>query len=588
MEVNEAAEGEQGVDGRCESLWGEGEEREGRRGEEGEGEMVKRLERENAELRGEVEILRHLMFLIKEDLNVKNEQFDYLYTSLKAAREQSERERKLASRAAESSTTRQQRQKMPPEPSPTPPSHPSLPTACSCTTTTSLTASQPTQPEAGRNNRHNGRSYPWLTSLLEDLTSRVVSNLSALELTSLALASRTMRRCTDDNQLWAALYRQRYQRVQSVEDAGLTWKQRFARRFCTALNWRKGKAGILTLRGHSGTVTSVAFDGHHIISASDDGSIALWAMARQPTRQSTVLRPPPALALAQLAQGKVASSQGVYGAGNGAELHRPANGYSSFLQAEKLMSFHGHGGPVWAVSVDFSLKRLASGSYDKTIKCWDLRTGSCTATLRGHGAWVSCLSLHQAVVGRIVSGSWDATIKVWDEGRGVARRSLHCGVGNALYCLHWHTGQPGLVAVGCRHRQIQLWDLESGNNVTNFHGHLKEVGAVHMQDKLVISGSGDTTVKVWDRVSGGCEVSLRGHTATVMSVQCQPDLHTVLSGSYDKTSKVWDLRQPGEALHTFRGHTGAVFVVKGSEEHLLTGSADGTILLHDFSSTLHG
>ena len=51
----------------------------------------------------------------------------------------------------------------------------------------------------------------------------------------------------------------------------------------------------------------------------------------------------------------------------------------------------GHGGPVWCV--DFYKDLLVSGSYDKTIKVWNMRSGQNLCTLRGHTSWVSCVKV---------------------------------------------------------------------------------------------------------------------------------------------------------------------------------------------------
>ena len=53
--------------------------------------------------------------------------------------------------------------------------------------------------------------------------------------------------------------------------------------------------------------------------------------------------------------------------------------------------------------------KIVSGSYDMTLKVWDLKSGECRNTLHGHTAAVICLQYDEE---RIVSGSADNTIKV--------------------------------------------------------------------------------------------------------------------------------------------------------------------------------
>jgi WD40 repeat protein len=57
--------------------------------------------------------------------------------------------------------------------------------------------------------------------------------------------------------------------------------------------------------------------------------------------------------------------------------------------------------------------RLYSGSFDRTIKVWDIAFNTCIATLQGHTYWVASLCL-SFKTNRLISASPDQTIRVWD------------------------------------------------------------------------------------------------------------------------------------------------------------------------------
>ena len=56
---------------------------------------------------------------------------------------------------------------------------------------------------------------------------------------------------------------------------------------------------------------------------------------------------------------------------------------------------------------------LASGGDDRTVRLWDVATGSNTATLSGHTGWVNSVAFSPDG-DMLASGAWDCFINLWD------------------------------------------------------------------------------------------------------------------------------------------------------------------------------
>ena len=65
---------------------------------------------------------------------------------------------------------------------------------------------------------------------------------------------------------------------------------------------------------------------------------------------------------------------------------------------------------------------IASGSYDNTIKIWNLNNSSCIKTLEGHTNDINCLELINSTT--IASASDDHTIKIWNLNESRCIKSL--------------------------------------------------------------------------------------------------------------------------------------------------------------------
>ncbi|HOL24645.1 MAG TPA: peptidase C14, partial [Candidatus Hydrothermia bacterium] len=87
-----------------------------------------------------------------------------------------------------------------------------------------------------------------------------------------------------------------------------------------------------------------------------------------------------------------------------------------------VRTFEGHENGITSVCFSPDGNYIASGSYDETIKLWEVSTGKLVRTFEGHenGITSVCFSPDGKY---IASGSWDGTIRLWDvkSGKEVAQ-----------------------------------------------------------------------------------------------------------------------------------------------------------------------
>jgi WD40 repeat protein len=91
-----------------------------------------------------------------------------------------------------------------------------------------------------------------------------------------------------------------------------------------------------------------------------------------------------------------------------------------------LQTLEGHSSYVTSVAFSHDSTRLASASYDNTVKIWDASTGACLQTLEGHSSYVTSVAFsHDST--RLASASCDNTVKIWDASTGACVQTLNVG-----------------------------------------------------------------------------------------------------------------------------------------------------------------
>ena len=104
---------------------------------------------------------------------------------------------------------------------------------------------------------------------------------------------------------------------------------------------------------------------------------------------------------------------------------------------------------------------LASGSWDGTVKLWDVATGEPIATLGRHAAGVTSVSFSTDGA-TLASGLWDGTVKLWDVATGEPIATLE---GHADWATSVSFAPDGAtLASGAGTGTILLWDMAEWTN----------------------------------------------------------------------------------------------------------------------------
>jgi len=153
----------------------------------------------------------------------------------------------------------------------------------------------------------------------------------------------------------------------------------------------------------------------------------------------------------------------------------------------------GHTQKVYSVVLDLGRQQACSGSMDGTVRVWNLQTGSCQHTLTGHTSLVGLLGLSPSF---LVSAAADSTLRIWDPDTGELRHALAAHTG-AITCFQHDefkvlSGSDG---------NLKMWNIRDGTVVRDLLTGITGVWQVVFEGRWCVaaSNSNDATVlDVWD------------------------------------------------------------------------------------------
>jgi WD40 repeat protein/serine/threonine protein kinase len=213
-----------------------------------------------------------------------------------------------------------------------------------------------------------------------------------------------------------------------------------------------------TLRGHPGKVLSLAFGagGRSLVSGDASGRVMVWDVEQpRPLRLKVHCYYPNRLAFHPDRKRLVTSA---IGGENAPELWDLDTG-------RLLRSFQAHSKDVYAVSLNCDGSLLATGSYDGTVRIWDVESGRQLDVLdHGQGVRVMDVAFHLRDSSMLATACDDGTLRLWTidpTGRSTSRPKVLARLDAAIQDLAFRLPLGQQLAAGVADGSVHVWYVET-------------------------------------------------------------------------------------------------------------------------------
>jgi WD40 repeat protein/serine/threonine protein kinase len=231
----------------------------------------------------------------------------------------------------------------------------------------------------------------------------------------------------------------------------------------------------------------------------------------------------------------------------------------------------------WGYSVAFSRdgRRVVSGS-SKIVTIWDASTGDKVIEIPAHTGTVHTVAFHPDG-DKVLSGSWDGSLKMWEVASG--KELFRVGGGTREYDSFSISPNGDLFATGTGFTaEIRLHDARTGNLVATLTGATERVGvtAFSADGGWLVSGGETGEVAVWDVSRRAKRWTARLGQGRIRSVTTSADNQWVAALSQSGAIAVWEI-ETGQQKFSLEEPGAYCLRFTPDNQRLVSGGADATL-----------
>ena len=247
--------------------------------------------------------------------------------------------------------------------------------------------------------------------------------------------------------------------------------------------------------------------------------------------------------------------------------------------------------------IELENKQIATGSYDNTIKIWDVNNQNCENEIIEDGKVFALLEFEPNLLLSAIDKtpddvqeisqirSEDIVINLWDlNSANSDNKIIHSFTGHQLRINCLVKCDDKFFASCSNDGEIIIWDYHLRKKVHNLLGHADCILClIRLNNGNLCSGSADKTIKIWNWENASCIATLEGNEHWVKCL-CQLSNGYILSGSHDNLIKIWD--NYNQFVTDLKGHTESVRSICqiGKTNYIASASFDHTIKIWDLNT----
>jgi mitogen-activated protein kinase organizer 1 len=305
---------------------------------------------------------------------------------------------------------------------------------------------------------------------------------------------------------------------------------------------------LRVLSGHEYAINSIRFtkDGSYCMTASDDKTVKLWNPHRnaEGEEENAV---PRALCIQTFAGVHGYSALDVAITNDKSRFASAGEDRQCFLwdvvRSQVIRRIQTHNQRTNSLDFNEDGSVLFTASYDKTVKCWDLKSQN-RDPIQILTDFKDSVTFLRQIGHYIIASSVDGYVRSYDMRQGLMNAD---NLFDPVTCLSFSEDEKMYLATCLSNNnksKLKLMEFSTGKSLKDYsghrHQHYKIESCFENNYSSIVCGSEDGNLYHYHLLNGNIQdTTLNAHRKAISSLSYHPTMDVFVTASYDSEAKLW-------------------------------------------------